>query len=252
MKDIINVVSRNQSIIYKIFLFVASTFLIIYFFPKGGQFKYNFQKGKPWQYENLYAPFSFTIKKDAEALTEEQQEIRSNAIPYFEYDAAIVDEVKEDFNRLLAETYVDSLYSTSQAKLKRAGIKIIDDLYKYGVTDQIFSYDENKLVYLKNGNQISEINFNQIVKTDNIKKLVSLPAANISEENRNELLLKAVIDIAVKPNIQLDTKLTEASIKAEIDAINPNRGIIEQGGRIVAKGEVVEGDKYQILESLKS
>ncbi|GEQ86296.1 HDIG domain-containing protein [Patiriisocius marinistellae] len=252
MKNILNVISRNQSIIYKIFLFVASTFLIIYFFPKGGQFKYNFQKGKPWQYENLYAPFSFTIKKDAETLNEEKQTVQNNIVPYFDYDTTVKEGVVEDFNRLLTETYVDSLYSTSQAKLKRAGIKIIDDLYRHGVTDQIFPYEDTKLVYLKNGNEISEITYNQIVKTDNVKKLVSLPSAKISEENRNELLLKAVIDIAIKPNIELNKKLTDAAVIAEIDAINPNRGIIEQGGRIVAKGEVVEGDKYQILESLKA
>jgi len=36
-----------------------------------------------------------------------------------------------------------------------------------------------------------------------------------------------------------------------LDAINPNQGIVEKGGRIIAKGEVVEGNTYQILSSLK-
>ncbi|MGK0378822.1 MAG: putative nucleotidyltransferase with HDIG domain, partial [Patiriisocius sp.] len=46
--------------------------------------------------------------------------------------------------------------------------------------------------------------------------------------------------------------LTENELTIIIESINPNRGIIEKGGRIIAKGEVVEGDTYQILNSLKA
>ena len=58
---------KNQSLIYKYFLYVVSVGLIVFFLPKGGKFKYEFQKGKPWQYENLYAPFDFSIKNSNDA-----------------------------------------------------------------------------------------------------------------------------------------------------------------------------------------
>jgi putative nucleotidyltransferase with HDIG domain len=50
----------------------------------------------------------------------------------------------------------------------------------------------------------------------------------------------------------MNSKLTESAVNSEIAAISPNRGIIEKGGRIIAKGEVVEGDTFQILSSLRS
>ena len=75
MKNLFSLFTKNQSLIYKVFLFIFSTLLVIYLLPKGGQFKYNFQKGKPWQYENLYAPFSFTIKKDDDTLKKEKEEL---------------------------------------------------------------------------------------------------------------------------------------------------------------------------------
>ena len=34
--------------------------------------------------------------------------------------------------------------------------------------------------------------------------------------------------------------------------MNPNKGIIEKSGRIIAKGELVDTDAYQILDSLKA
>ena len=68
MKDFINKLYRNHSLIYKALLFVCTTFLIVYLFPKSGKFKYSFERGKPWQSENLYAPFDFEIKKAEEVV----------------------------------------------------------------------------------------------------------------------------------------------------------------------------------------
>ena len=86
MKNYFTSFTKNQSFIYKVLLFVLSTGLIMYLLPKGGQFKYNFQKGKPWQYENLYAPFSFTIKKSDASIEEEKKIILEDNTPYFEVD----------------------------------------------------------------------------------------------------------------------------------------------------------------------
>ncbi len=63
MKNTINKLLVNHSLIYKLFLYIVTIILVVYLFPKGGQFKYEFQKGKPWEYENYYAPFDFAIKK---------------------------------------------------------------------------------------------------------------------------------------------------------------------------------------------
>ena len=54
---------KNQSLLYKYLLYVLAVGLVVYFFPKGGKFKYEFQKGKPWQHETLYAPFDFSVKR---------------------------------------------------------------------------------------------------------------------------------------------------------------------------------------------
>jgi len=71
MKDFINKLYRNHSLLYKTLLFISTTFLIVYLFPKSGKFKYSFEKGKPWQSENYYAPFDFAIKKTDEEIEAE-------------------------------------------------------------------------------------------------------------------------------------------------------------------------------------
>lgn len=73
MKNFLNNFYKNQSFLYKVFLFVITLILIVYLFPKGGVFKYEFTKGKPWQYENLYAPFDFAIAKTEDEIIAEKK-----------------------------------------------------------------------------------------------------------------------------------------------------------------------------------
>lgn len=251
MKNLFSLIAKNQSLIYKIFLFVVATFTVIYLLPKGGQFKYNFQKGKPWQYENLYAPFSFTIKKDKETLEKEEEKIREDIIPYFDFYPDVETGVQKEFEKKLRSDYVDSLYTTSRLLAERMGSAIIKQIYKNGVTNEVFPLDKDKLIYLKKGNEIEEHTFSQIFKIEDLDKVVRETVEKNNAPDVQVLLYKTLGDVLIS-NISFDSKLTEASIASEISMINPNRGVVERGGRIIAKGEIVEGDKYQILQSLKA
>ena len=251
MKKTLSTLSRNQSLLYKGFLFIAATFLILYLFPKAGQFKYDFQKGKPWQYENLYAPFSFTIKKDAVSLASEKEQIVNNAVPYFNMDMAIVTTVTKEFYRLLDEAYQNSFFRVPKLSIQSKGAAIIDQIYKHGIVNELYSYDPDKLVYLKSSNEIDEVTFHQIVSFDNIESIVKA-ATSLETISPSIDLLEKILTIVIKPNVSLNTKLTQAAIDDEVNAMNPNKGIIEKSGRIIAKGELVDTDAYQILDSLKA
>ena len=97
MKDFLNKYYQNHALVYKISLFIVITVTIVYLFPKGGQFKYEFTKGKPWQYDNLYAPFDFAINKSEEEITEEIKTIEVAAKLYFQFNKETVSEVKKAY-----------------------------------------------------------------------------------------------------------------------------------------------------------
>ena len=251
MKSILTSFAKNQSFIFKIFLFILSTVLIIYLLPKGGQFKYNFQKGKPWQYENLYAPFSFTIKKSKAEIEEEKEYLREELIPYFEIDTAKVTAVKTLFNNFYEQKDSIDIANKIDFKIKDVGLRILDNLYTYGLISENYSFDSNKLIYLKNGNEIQEISYKQLVYLGDIDRIIK---DNVKEYLilDSELFLTELITSIVLPNVTLNSELTATTIKNKIESINPNRGVIDKGSRIIAKGEVVEGNKFQILSSYKA
>ncbi|MDG2052957.1 MAG: HDIG domain-containing protein [Flavobacteriaceae bacterium] len=251
MKSILTSFAKNQSFIFKIFLFILSTVLIIYLLPKGGQFKYNFQKGKPWQYENLYAPFSFTIKKNKEEIEEEKKHLIEEAIPYFEIDTSKITEVKALFNDFYKKKDTFGIITEIDLKTRNAGLRVLDEIYAYGLINENYSFDSDKLIYLKSGNEIQEISYKQLVYIGDLVNIIK----NKVEEYLifdSELFLTELIISIVLSNVTLNSELTESTIKTKIESINPNRGVIDKGSRIIAKGEVVEGNKFQILSSYKA
>ncbi|MBT8321491.1 MAG: phosphohydrolase, partial [Eudoraea sp.] len=92
MANSMDKVYRSQSLIYKYFLYFLTIGCIVFFFPKGGKFKYEFQKGKPWQYQNLYAPFDFSIKKSDSEIEQEKELIRRKQVSYYTYDQQLAQE----------------------------------------------------------------------------------------------------------------------------------------------------------------
>ena len=98
VRDIMNLFHKNHSLIYKVFLFVLTTFVIVYLFPKSGTFRYSFEKGKPWQSENLYAPFDFAIKKTIEEIDLEKQQIELQSPVFFDVDTTLLVTIKNDYS----------------------------------------------------------------------------------------------------------------------------------------------------------
>src|SRR5690606_36205003 len=140
MKDFINFLYRNHSLAYKLILFISTTFLIVYLFPKSGKFKYNFEKGKPWQSENLYAPFDFAIKETDEEIKAEKHEITAKANLYFNIESGVVERVISEYKSEFKLELTDSLVTKNKKKLYNIGLKIIDKVYNNGVLDEDYDF----------------------------------------------------------------------------------------------------------------
>ena len=150
MKDLINFLYRNHSLGYKLLLFISTTFLIVYLFPKSGKFKYDFEKGKPWQSENLYAPFNFAIKKTDAEIQEEVDLITKNSILYFDYDENIKNTIYNDYRSVFEQTFPDSLNITNRSVLYTTGNQIIDELYRFGISNESYDFPPDQEVVLLN------------------------------------------------------------------------------------------------------
>src|SRR5699024_3510195 len=55
----------------------------------------------------------------------------------------------------------------------------------------------------------------------------------------------------VKPNVSLNEELTRKDLQQKLDGLSYTKGIVAQGTRIIGKGEIMDGNKLEVLESLK-
>ncbi|MCB0444696.1 MAG: HDIG domain-containing protein, partial [Gelidibacter sp.] len=251
MKHFINKWYKNHALIYKILLFLSTTFLIVYLFPKSGKFKYSFDKGKPWQSENLYAPFDFAIQKSADEIAQEKDAITKNSTVYFELNKSIKPLVFEAYDTKFNSIFVDSL-TRNKAQLYTIGKTILNRIYTYGVLDENYDYpDDRTAVILEDQTKKATTTFVELTKMDAFRPLLEqgLDAKNLS--NYKPAFVSIFFDI-VKPNLSLNTSLTQNALQEQFDKISPLRGSIDKETLIISKGEIVEGHKYDVLKSLEA
>ncbi|TYP75190.1 hypothetical protein BD809_103254 [Aquimarina intermedia] len=246
-----NQLYKNQSYIYKALLFICASFLIVYIFPKGGVFKYEFTKGKPWQYDNLYAPFDFAIAKTPEEVAADKAKIAENSIPYFEYDTVIANRAKQAFSETFASNLKVLDLSSSGDQARLFGRVLLNDIYRYGVLEERYAYDEKRQIYLNKGNQAEAVSYGQLLTSDQLTSLINSRIDNSEYAKFKNGFIALFYDL-VSPNVRLNRELTESSLQNEIDKVLTTRGSVSKNSRIIAKGEVVEGIKLQMLISLKS
>ncbi|PIF00615.1 MAG: phosphohydrolase [Maribacter sp.] len=243
---------KNQSVIYKYFLYVVSVFCIVFFFPRGGKFKYEFQKGKPWQYENLYAPFDFSVKKTQEEITSERQKIIDGQVHYYRYDEAVAKAVYGEYDTAFEKTFKSQGYDSSELPLlKKAGEAILGILYENGILKKMNSREKGKQVYLIKKNEANQIKYDDMYRVGDVDDVMD----GVLEEKQLERfsnVFQTLFFNLIRPNVTYDEELSKKALDDELSRISLTRGSIDEGKLIIAKGEVVESDNHIILESLRS
>jgi len=252
MKDFINTLYKNHSLAYKLLLFISTTFLIVYLFPKSGKFKYGFERGKPWQSENLYAPFDFAIKKTESEINSEKKSISDNALLYFNIDADVKGKVDEAYKSAITNVISDTIPKTSLDSIIDIGQKFINELYSFGLLSEDYNFEsDNNVVILEDRVEKQKALFSNLIKQKDLSSKLEKILLDNNLSNYKNILTSLFFDIA-EPNLIYNQAFSESALNEELDKISFTRGSVEKETLIISKGEVVEGDKFQILESLES
>ena len=252
MKDLINLYHKNHSLIYKLFLFIITTFVIVYLFPKSGTFRYSFEKGKPWQSENLYAPFDFAIKKSTEEIISEKEQIAKQSAVFFDIDTEVYANAKSDYELEFNSLFYELPNDFIKAELYEKGLSILDQIYKSGVLEMSYDYGPNQQIsILKDKTQNGFKSYLTFFLQTNLKSFVESQVINLGIQSYRQRFLALFFDI-IKPNASLNKVLTNAFLEERLSQLKLVRGRVEKQTLIISKGEVVQGENYSILKSLES
>ena len=254
MSNTVNRLHQHNAVVFKVILFLITASAIVYLFPKRGQFKYDFTKGKPWQYNNLIAPFDFAIEKSPEEIEKEIQRIRINSKPYFLYDKNIVEEVKEDYElRCSFIRASDSLSDNEIALMVSIGRSIITAVYDRGFLEPSSSKvvaNQNEIIAIKKDTEVEDIIYNNLMNSVEVSDLIKNRLSSFQNTYSKNLNLHILSEI-IQPNVSYDNRFTQKVIDESIKEISPTKGKVSKDQLIILKGDIVEGKKLAILSSLK-
>ncbi|MCG5643214.1 HDIG domain-containing protein [Flavobacteriaceae bacterium LSUCC0859] len=240
---------KNQSLIYKYLLYVLVVGVIVYLFPKGGQFKYEFQKGKPWQHETLYAPFDFSVKKTPEEIKEEELLIRARQIPYFFKDSSVAQNQKELLSQKVS-AYFQQQEGIDTIATRKWAQSFLDSVYQKGLLKKTLQLNVPDQIYLRYKREAILTEVSDFLTISQLPIFLdSLYARSLKAPLDGSL--KDIVLSSLSPDIFYDKDLSEKATDAALSNISTTRGFIDKGKLIIAKGAVVAPDNYKVLSSLK-
>ena len=252
MNNFFNSIYKNHNFIYKIFLFLLTTFLVVYLFPKSGSFRYSFEKGKPWQSENLYAPFDFAIQKSEKEIESEKELIVLESAVFFNLDTTIKKQVLVNHRSKFDEIFNLLKNDSSKTKLFDRNLKMLNSLYSNGILPYDYNFDSKQIIkILVNNTQVKSVAYNDFFPQSKLNEFID--STLLSTEYKSYIPnVKSIFFDVIIPNITYNEKLTKSAIQDRFNQISLVRGRVEKGTLIISKGEVVKGDKLSILKSLES
>lgn len=243
---------RNQIAAYAITL--GSILLLSLLFPNNLRFKYEFEEGKVWRYDDLISPYDFGIVKPKDELQREYAKIDSAFSNYYIKDnekiEAVLSAFQNDFKKtLLAQTGENlEMVRTQSQTYVDYGSELIRKYYELGIVnaDSVLNSRDLERMQTLDGNRLITI---QPVDVGEVNTLLrnDLASSNLAHSS----FLFPLIVRHIHPNIYYDKNLTNKLRKAEQDKIAVTRGKVSRGELIVAKEGVITSDLAQKLESFR-
>ncbi|MBK6445606.1 MAG: HDIG domain-containing protein [Bacteroidetes bacterium] len=265
MKNYFIRLSNQHENVFKYVLVLTAIILIVVALPKETQFNYTYQKGKPWAYENMMAPFDFAINKTEEELNTERASVMQNAHPFYKFNKNLSQEKKYSFNNELTEVWQKKYNTTARSKKENDQLEKLKNLqFEIGSHILEMTYDQgiilmNEQSPLNNPDGMITVVRDKVAEEKNLKSFFTIQSAfqfindeldKITQADKN--LLEPLLENALSHNIVYDDQATRQWTKQLLDKISLNLGLVQKDEVVILKGEVVDDQKFQKLESLKS
>lgn len=238
-----------KDLLYKALIFVGTVSLIVYFLPRDGKFNYQFDINKPWKYGQLMANFDFPIYKDEAVVKRELDSLLASFQPYYQLNKKVEKEalskLKEDYHSNLKEI----LPSTDYIRYIEKGLK---EIYKAGVvsTEDMHQMNEDSTASIMViENKLANPRVTDGVFT--VKKAYEYLISNDTDHYDRDILRQCALNEYITPNLTYDTLRTKTAKEEILNNYSWANGVVQSGQKIIDRGEIIDSQTYNILESLR-
>lgn len=256
-------------------LIIASAAVIFNLFPHLGKFPYEYQQGSPWKHENLIPGFDFPILKTAQEVAREQDSILKGLKPYFVSDPVQGDKKKAELlqafpgiwdkfvsdNSLAASLGAEQTEKLGEFYMNQAALHI-DSLYAGGImpptVDGHPGLDvSNGIIVLKNklaGEKLPGQTKTPLEAYQSLEFSLAdtLKLFGFDVGLRGRLFRDMGFNRFIVSNLSYDHETTESVKESLLDDISLTRGLVQEGQRIISRGDMVTAERFLVLESFRA
>lgn len=243
---------RNYYQINRILLFLITLVILLALFPREGKFKYEFQRGKPWQHDDLIAPFDFAILKPQAELRKERFNALTEAYLFFRLDNEKIENAKSEFLARLDREEQGKITAKQKELIINNGFAILDSIFNKGIIEMIPDLEKKSPDF-----EIAVV-VNNVAKIVPVNSLFTISTANTyilhhlsSFQGVDTKFILPLLQANITHNVLFDANLTKAQRDQSLASISTTRGMVQKGERVIAKGELVNETKFQQLDSLR-
>ena len=243
---------RNYYQINKILLFLITLVILLALFPREGKFKYEFQRGKPWQHDDLIAPLDFAVLKQQSELQKERRSALAEAYLFFRFQEEKVEYAKSEFLARLDRTGLNASNPREKELIVKTAFTLLDSIYSRGIIEMIPELEKNGpdfLIAVLKDNTAKVVPVSSLFNIGKANEYILLSLATI--EGLDGKVVLPLIQASIMQNVLFDSDLTRIQREQSLANISITRGMVQKGERIIAKGELVNEPKFQQLESLR-
>lgn len=224
-------------------LVIIAVILSVWSMPKTHSLHYELKEGTPWIYEELIAPYSFSIEKSEEALKNETDSLRAAFTPYFTRDSLATEKALAAFS----SAYEDSLYTIVSVHTFKLLADQIESIYTAGIVGQ---ENEGRLAsgYIRTVSGTES----RLVSTASVYTQKSayqaLMSVTIPASDRYQIMQLKMEDFLV-PTLLYDAEKSDSDLKDQEEQISRYSGAVMAGQKIIDHGEIVNPETYMIIKS---
>lgn len=239
--------TTGRDVMIRIAFVVVTTFIIVWFMPRGNKIYFKYTEGEPWMDEAVIAPFEFPIYKTEEAIQAEKDSLLRHFEPYYNYNA--------ETEQLQTARFRENMRG-GESGLTPDIIRIVTEhmhsFYQAGIMSPT---EYNELA--KDSNNMVRVVSGKMVKSTRITTIYSTLAAYeqlfLDERltNSRHALQRCNLNEYLVPNLVYDSSKSETEKNDICSSVPIASGVMKKDVRIISTNEKVDAHTARILSSLE-
>lgn len=228
----------ENTLLRRVLVALAAAIVIVWVYPHQRNSQYIYEQGRPWNYNQLIAPFDIPIHPDSLTVQAIRDTLQARFVPIYTYNADVIDSIVDELPASQGHRYASRLAS------------LLRRYYEHGVvaSTTIGQIREGSLpkVRLLEKNILSESSTAAFTSPRDIYLRID---SAITDPEMRRYFISANLHSLLRPNVIYSETDSKRHYDNEFQTLTADRGVILQGQAIINKGDIITPQDFTNLQT---